>query len=174
MISPSGIVSTLAGTDDKMNASGQPIQTVFYEPNSIFYNAADNNVYILQYFNDTIKRISPSGTINNYFSNTIFTHNLSMAMDVNGIIYLSTAANAIYKLTPGGVISVLAGSGTGYSNGTGSSAQFNYPTGLVTDIAGNVYVADVYNHSIRKITPTGLVSTLAGTGSAGAADGFLS
>jgi len=171
-INPSGIVSTLAGTDLRMNASGQPSQSVFYEPQSIFYNKVDNNVYILQYFNDTIKKINASGVISNYFSNTIFNYNLSMAMDANGIIYLSTATNVIYKLMPDGTISAMFGSSVGYSNGTGSSVKFNYPTGLVTDIAGNVYVADAGNHSIRKITPSGLVSTLAGTGLAGALDGI--
>src|SRR5258708_3350667 len=68
----------------------------------------------------------------------------------------------------------LAGSpgGTGYADGTGSTARFASPSGAVVDSSGNIYVADTYSHTIRKITPGGVVTTLAGLpGVSGSADG---
>jgi sugar lactone lactonase YvrE len=92
----------------------------------------------------------------------------------------------IRKIFPDGTTSVLAGKhitdmyplegGTiimGYVDGQGSNAQFNNPKGLATDNSGNIYVADTWNHVIRKITPSGLVTTLAGNGSIGTSDGTV-
>ena len=86
-------------------------------------------------------------------------------MDSAGNVYVADTFNhTIRKITPAGVVSTLAGlaGSIGTANGTGSAARFNYPEGVAVDSAGNLYVADTDNHTIRKITPAGVVSTLAG------------
>ncbi len=97
---------------------------------------------------------------------------LSVAVDADGNAYVASGS-AIRKITPDGVVSTLAGGmATGSSDGTGASASFYMPKGVAVDSAGNVYVADHYNRTVRKVTPAGVVTTLAGTaGVIGNADG---
>ncbi|WP_448702279.1 NHL repeat-containing protein [Mucilaginibacter sp. AW1-3] len=96
-----------------------------------------------------------------------------IAVDASGNLYIADSFNnAIRKVTTGGVVTTLAGNGTlGYVDDTGANAQFYAPQGVVADANGNVYVADYGNNIIRKITAAGVVSTLAGSGTPGYADG---
>lgn len=105
-----------------------------------------------------------------------FDHLSGLARDAQGNMYVSEwDSHDIRKITPAGVVSTLAGTGTqGYTDGPGAIAQFYIPAGLAVDGQGNVLVADQGNNRIRKITPAGVVSTVAGTGSSfsgGFADG---
>ena len=96
-----------------------------------------------------------------------------MAVDASGNVYVSeNINNLIRKISPDGVVTTFAGSGAaGQADSTGIKASFNGPSGVAVDAAGNVYVADTYNNVIRKITPAGLVSTIAGNGLAGSTNG---
>ena len=99
-----------------------------------------------------------------------------VASDSAANVYVAyTGNNTIRKITPDGVVTTFAGSPgeSGSTDGTGSAARFDAPQDLALNTAGNVYVADL-NNTIRKITPTGIVSTLAGTlnqGNSGSVDG---
>ena len=97
-----------------------------------------------------------------------------MSVDSTGNVYVAdTYNNMIRKITPDGVVSTLAGSTPGSTDATGTNAKFNSPNGLAVDSIGNVYVADSGNNKIRKITPDGVVSTLAGSGLRGSEDGIV-
>jgi sugar lactone lactonase YvrE len=97
-----------------------------------------------------------------------------VAVDGEGNIIVSDSCNnRVRKIAPDGTVSTLAGSGSqGFAEGPGASAQFNYPTGVAIDGEGNIIVADSDNHRVRKFAPDSTVSTLAGSGRAGLADGL--
>ena len=111
----------------------------------------------------------PSGT-------TEFYGPTGVAVDTAGNVYVADSINnRIRKVDPSANVTTLAGNGKpGYADGTGGptgTAEFNEPVGVVVDAAGNVYVADTYNSRIRKVDPSGNVTTLAGNGAPGYADG---
>ena len=96
-----------------------------------------------------------------------------VAVDGEGNIIVAEFGNhRVRKITPDGTVSTLAGSGSaGFADGAGAAAQFNCPIGVAVDGEGSIIIADQWNNRVRKITPDGTVSTLAGSGSQGFADG---
>ena len=104
-----------------------------------------------------------------------FYYPCGVAVDASGTVYVAdTYAYTIRKITSGGAVTTLAGSAgnSGSADGTGSAARFSHTRGVAVDASGNAYVADAENNTIRKITPGGVVTTLAGlAGNSGSADG---
>ena len=96
-----------------------------------------------------------------------------LALGRDGTLYVADAGdnNRIRAIRADGSVVSLAGSSEGFRDGNGAAAAFNTPSGMALDAAGNLYIADTGNHAIRKLSPQGVVSTLAGDGSAGYLDG---
>ena len=102
-----------------------------------------------------------------------FSDPFGLALAPDGTLYLTDGgdSNRIRRLSPQGAVTTLAGGAEGYADGAGAGASFDTPSGLALDEAGNLYVADTGNNRIRKVTPAGQVTTVAGDGTAGYADG---
>lgn len=186
-VSPSGRVSTLAGLAGAWGAvDGRGPLARFSVPDGIAVSAS-GTVYVADTGNHTIRRILPSGEAA-LFAGAAgaigsadgdpevarFYSPRGVAVDAAGTLYVAdTGSHTIRKITPAGAVSTLAGQAGSYgtANGNGSAARFRNPGGVAVDGSGNVYVADTGNHAIRRITPAGDVTTLAGTpGSPGSAD----
>lgn len=153
-ITPLGEVSTISGTN--------------LLPNSVTGDSS-GNLYVTGGSN--LYKITSGGTVSTLASG--FSNPFGLTVDSSGNVYVADQGNnVIKKITPQGVVTIFAGSGSsGFSDGTGVNATFSGPYGISIDSSGNLYVADTGNKSIRKITPDSVVSTLAGNGTSGTADG---
>ncbi|MBI3416084.1 MAG: hypothetical protein HY043_12365, partial [Verrucomicrobia bacterium] len=191
-ITPAGVVTTLAGlasldaqgsvvAGSVGNVDGTGSAARFNGPSGVAVDSA-GNVYVADSGNNTIRKVTPTGEVttlaglpgNDGYGSADGTGSAArflipsdVAVDNAGNLFVVDTQNlTLRKVTPTGVVTTLAGlsgnDGYGSADGTGSDARFNSPFGVAADGAGNVYVADTDNRTIRKVTPSGMVTTLAG------------
>ncbi len=178
-ITPAGVVTTLAGTAGmRGSADGTGAAARFNTPAGVAVDGA-GNVFVADLANFVLRKITPAGlvttlagtagmrgSVDGSGADARFEVLTDLAIDDAGNLYAADfGANVIRKITPAGAVTTLAGTPDvpGSDDGTGAAARFHNPTGVAVDKAGNVYVADTENHTLRKITPAGIVTTVAGT-----------
>ena len=181
-ISSSGVVSALAGSGNSGSSDGQGSAASFFAPAGIHVDAG-GIAWIADTGNHAIRRVTSTGTVTTFAGVSrvsgdadggpgvaTFFNPEGITGDLAGNLYVADTGNhAIRKIDPFGTVTTLAGKlpgdplgKSGDSDGVGRQASFANPSGLALDGAGNLYVADTSNNVIRKVTPAGVVSTVAG------------
>ena len=209
MVSPNGTVTTLAGGQTISVVNG--ITTIFPSRGSVdgtgtaagFYfptdvtTLSDGSIVVVDSNNYAIRRIAPGATagagvvttiagsltnpgfVDGQGTSALFNFPIGIASDTAGNIYVSDINNNnIRFISTSGAVSTFAGivptdlsAPSGFADGVGTAATFNYPYGIAVDPSGNVFVADGGNNAIRVIAPAGTVTTAVGNGSPGHLDG---
>ncbi len=187
-IGTDGVVTTFAGLPGAFGIDdGTGDGARFYSPSGVAVDAA-GNLYVADTMNSTIRKITPARVVTTFAGSgrvhgsadgtgtaARFDQPFGIAVDGNGNVYVSDAsANTIRKITSAGVVTTLAGrwGSSGSTDGSGTSARFTVPYGVAVDSTGSVYVVDHGNHTIRKVSADGTVTTLAGrAGNAASTDG---
>jgi len=179
------LTTTYAGKGTAGYFDGPALQAMFYNPIAVACDS-NKNLYIADHVNNRIRKITKQGIVislagtgaagyaDGMGSEAKFNNPNGVALDSDGNLYVADYSNnRVRKVTPQGVVFTVAGTGVaGYADGGKDVAMFNGPIGVAVDGKGNVYVADHRNHRIRKISQFGLVTTIAGNGVGGYADGF--
>ena len=179
-VSSAGIITTLAGNGNwPISGDGGPATTAAVRPVGVAVGA-DGSVYIADQVNQRIRKVSPAGTITTYAgggaslgdggpatsANLAFPS--AIAIDALGNLYIADLNNQrIRKVLPNGIISTMAGTGVAGLSGDGgpaSLAALNFPVGLAVDSFGTLFIADGANGRVRKVSPGGTISTIAGNG----------
>lgn len=186
MVTPGGVVTTLAGANAAGYADGTGSAARFDGPFGIVYDKVNNWLYVSEAngINAYIRKVTLAGVVTTVAGGTVgntngtgtaakFSAPSGMAIDASGNVFICDINNNnIRKMTPAGVVTTFAGSGAASSvDGTGLGASFDSPIDCVFDTDGNLIVVDDFGAKIRKITPAGVVTTLAGTGNNGSTDG---
>jgi sugar lactone lactonase YvrE len=175
-----GMVTTIAGGGTKGSADGTGTAATFGNAWGLAIDG-NGNFYVADATNNKIRKVTPAGVVTTFAgSGGIGSYNatgtsanfhgpVAVVLDGAGNLYVADEGNnLIREITPAGVVTTFAGSGTaGSTDGTGTAASFNLPSGLAIDNSGNIFVADMGSNKIRKITPAGVVTTIAGASDSG-------
>ena len=180
--------AALAGTAGQQGASdGTGAAALFRQPGGVALDGA-GNLYVADTGNSIIRKVSSTGVVTTLAGSALnqgfhdgvgaaawFNSPAAVALDSAGNLYVADAGNAVIrKIAADGTVSTIAGASgaPGSADGTGTAARFNQPSGIAVDSAGNLFVADTFNQTIRKVTPAGVVTTIAGlAGISGSTDG---
>lgn len=179
-----GVVSTLAGSGSVGFADNTGTNAMFYRPSGVIPDT-QGNIYVADRLNYRIRKVTPAGVVTTVAGNgssacvdgpalqASFKEPIGIAIDASDNLYIADWGGNVIRKISGGTVSTLAGTGgTGFADGTGTSAIFRAPLALTLDSRGNIFVSDWQNNRIRRITPTGVVSTIAGNGSIGTVNGI--
>ncbi|GAB3991183.1 hypothetical protein GCM10028807_20710 [Spirosoma daeguense] len=185
-VGTTGVISTVSGTITAgYSGDGGPAANAQLDSPSSVVRDASGNLYIADTGNHRIRKISTSGVITTVAGSSTAGHGgdggpatsaqlyvpSGIAVDGSGNLYIADYFNhRIRKVNTSGVISTIAGTGTAGYNGDGiaaTTAQLRNPTKLTVDASGNLYIADQFSHRVRKVNPSGIISTVAGTGTLG-------
>jgi sugar lactone lactonase YvrE len=190
LVIANGTVTTLAGHAGVTGSSdGNGAAVSFDGPSGIAVDAA-GNLYVSDTLNHTIRKVTVGGAVTTIAgsagssgfadatgSTARFHGPQGLALDASGDLFVADTNNNVVRriVTATGVVTTVAGQAgiAGSTDGAKSQAQFHYPSGIAVDAAGNLYVADTDNHTLREVAASGAVSTLSGlAGSSGSADGM--
>jgi len=174
-ITTAGVMTTFAGSGVAGFADGIGTAASFRDPFQMAIDAS-GNIYVGDVGNHSIRKITPAGVVTTLAgtgtagyvdgpaSSAKFFQPDAVAVDEAGNVYvIDNGNNCVRKISPAGTVTTFAGQPTpGFVDGMGTAARFNGLSGIATDGAGNVYVSEIGNQRLRKITPAGLVSTLTG------------
>ena len=181
-ITQDGILKVVAGNGvPGFSGDGGPaVNASLNSPDNVALDR-DDNLFISDRANGRIRKVSKDGVIRTVVGNgrLVFSGDGGLAADAGlrgptaltfdafGNLFLIDGSLRVRKVTPQGLIFTVAGNGTTGFFGDGGpavEASLNAATGLAVDAAGNLYIADRFNHRIRKVTPNGIISTIAGDG----------
>jgi len=172
-VTPNGVIGTVAGngTERFTGDDGPATAALLNNPTDVAVDAA-GNLFIADRANYRIRKVTPPGIISTiYGGRAAFVEPESIAVDGKGNLWIAWSnSNRIQKVSPDGVISTVAGNGrAGFSgdDGPATAAQLNFPRAIDVDAQGNLFIADMANYRIRKVTPDGVIRTLAGDGTRG-------
>ena len=186
LVTPLGVVTTLAGSGTPAFADGTGTGASFQYPTGVAVIPSTGNIVVADPFNHRIRLVTPLGVVTTLagsgsgFADGTGTaasfnqpHGVAVIPSTGDIVVADSNNNRIRLVTPLGVVTTLAGSGSPvFADGTGTGASFYYPTGVAVTSRGDIVVADKGNQRIRLVTyPGGVVTTLAGSGSGAFADG---
>lgn len=171
-ISPTAVVSTFAGTPGINGITdGTGAAASFNVPTDVAVDRL-GNIFVVEDVNKSVRKITPAGVVTT-IAGTSMDGPYGIAIDSSDNLFIADyRGQKIVKITAAGIVSDFAGAyGGGSDDGTGLNAKFGGPMGIAIDGSDNIYVTDEGNHTIRKITQAGVVTTIAGmAGQQGYAD----